>query len=305
MLKRIRKEAFFIKKLFSQRYEMTFYFNYFKNKFFGATLLARLPSYKCNVDSKLSLHILCQEEDVGMIEWSVRSFLEHTGLCPRIIIHDDGTMTKKSALLLEKRFSNLRVLFKKDALRALSENPGFKGIIKKFSEGGHKVLIQLIDIFLLSDTEKVILMDGDVLFFKQPQELIDFVNGRYPYDAMVSWQNGNYDLVINDEYSKKYSVRERKAPEMNPGLIVYNKSSISLDKLVEFLNNTKRNYNDYFLAMTGWACLLSQSNYKFFSEDKYIIKGRPTGETVMKHFTNPRRHEFFGYGIDLSRNRRW
>lgn len=302
MFKRIKKEIFFIIKLFNQnqRYDLVFYFYYFKYRFLSRFILAKLSKYQCQPREDFSLHMLCQEEDVLMAEWAIRSFLKHSGLCPKIIIHDDGSMTKESARRLENRFSNLKVLFRSKALKMLESHKGFERI-REFSIKGHNIVMQLIDIFLLNDTSKVMLMDSDILFFNKPQEIIDFVNGQTDCDVLVSKQPGTYDLMVSDDYASKYHIYERRAGFMNSGMIIFNKVSILQDKFYEFFDNTKRSYDDYFLGMSGWGCIISQVNYKFLPEDKYILKGRPIKDTIMKHFTGPRRYEFYAYGIDKSR----
>lgn len=301
MFRRIKKELFFIGKLLANRYKLSNYFSYFKYRFLSSWILAKLPVCKCQQQDDFSVHILCQEEDTTMVEWSIRSFLKYSGLCPRIIVHDDGTMTEKSARLLESRFNNLKVITKLEAGSLLEQHPQFKGKIKDFSKNGHKVMIQLIDIFLLSNTDKIMLLDGDVLFFKKPEEVINFVKENSNCDALISRQYGAYDLKVDDYYLNKYKLTEKEAGFMNPGIILFNKSSISMERFIEFFEHTKRNPNDYFLPMSGWGCLISQLNYKFLPEDVYIMKGRPNDGTIMKHFTNPRRHEFYAYGIDLTR----
>ncbi len=300
MFQSVRRELFFLLQLVRGRYPTGYYFNYFKYRFFGENILSKLPRPHENRESNFSVHMLCQEPDVAMVEWSIRSFLKHSGFSPRIVIHDDGTMTKRSAELLEKRIPNLQVLFKADARKALQANPGYTPLVRKFDEQGHKVSLQLIDCYLLSDTEKVMLLDGDVLFFKKPAEVIDFIENKTPFDAMVSKQYGTYDLKVKKEYSEKHRLIERLGGFMNPGLIVINKSAFPQEKFIEFLENTERPYGDYFLPMSGWGSLIAQVNYSFFSEDRYIMKGRPNEHTVMKHFTGPRRHEFYAYGIELS-----
>ena len=302
MFKRIKKEIFFIIKLFnqSQRYDLICYFNYFKYRFFSRFILAKLPKHQCQPGDDFSFHMLCQEEDVFMAEWAISSFLKYSGLCPKIIIHDDGSMTKNSIRRLESRFSNLKVLLRSEALKMLEAHQGFNKI-RDFNIKGHNIVIQLIDIFLLSDTPKVMLMDSDILFFKKPQEIINFINEQTGWDALVSKQPGTYDLMINNDYADKHQIYERQAGFMNSGMILFKKASISEVKFYEFFNNTKKSYEDYFLGMSGWGCLISQLNYKFLPEDKYILKGRPTQNTIMKHFTGPRRYEFFAYGIEKSR----
>jgi hypothetical protein len=300
MMDRIKREIFFLHKLFSRRYPAHFYLNYFKYRFFGEAILSRLPIYTDTGRDNFSVHMLCQEPDVQMVEWAIRSFLKHTSLSPKFIIHDDGSMTKASAAKLERRLHNVHVLFKADARQALQAHPSYTPLVRKFDEQGHKVSLQLVDCYLLSDTEKVVLLDGDVLFFKKPGELVDFIENKTPYDAMVSKQYGTYDLKVKMEYAEKYRLTERQAGFMNPGLIAINKSAFPQEKFIEFLENTERPHGDYFLPMSGWGSMIAQANYAFFPEDRYIMKGRPTGETVMKHFTNPRRHEFYAYGIEMS-----
>jgi len=234
-----------------------------------------------------------------MAEWALRSFLKYSELCPKIIIHDDGSITKNSARILESRFSNLKVLTRPEALKILEAREDFKNI-RDFSFKGHNIVMQFIDVFLLSDTSKVMVMDSDILFFKKPQEIVDFINGQINCDSLISRQPGSYDLMIDDAYADKYHIYEKRADFMNSGMILFNKASISLHKFYEFFNNTKKEYGDFFLGMSGWGCLISQTNFKFLPEDKYILKGRPTEYTVMKHFTGPRRHEFYAYGIDMA-----
>ncbi len=301
MYKNIKKELFLITKLFSQRYKLSNYFSYFKYRFFGNRILAKLPKSEGQSIQDFSVHILCQEGDAEMVEWSIRSFIKFSGLCPQIIIHDDGTLTDQSVHQLESRLNNVKVLRKNKALEMLESHPDFIGKIKEFSKRGHKVMIQLIDIYFLSATSKVMLLDGDVLFFKKPDEILDFISGKSAYNALVSRQYGTYDLRVDEYYSEKYKIIEREAGYMNPGIILFNKSSVTLEMFKEFFEHTKRQPDDYFLPMSGWGCLLSQVNSKFLSENRYIMKGRPNEDTIAKHFTGPRRHEFYAYGIELSR----
>ncbi len=301
MLNKIKRELFYIKKLFSQHYGLFSNLNYFKNKIFGSYFLSQLPKYQSQPDPNLELHVICQKSDLGMLEWSLRSFLHNSGLCPQIIIHDDGSIDINTAQKLEKRFSNLKILFRVQADKLIYENQNIPEIIKESRRKGHRVLSQLTDIFILSKSPKVIIADSDVLFFNKLTELTDFVNGRASYDAIISHQPGSYDLEMDDFYVKKYNLSQ--AGFMNPGLIAYNKNSLKLEKLVEFFEHHRRDPYDFFLPMAGWGCLISQINYQFFPADKYIMKGRPDANTIMKHFTGPRRYDLCVYGIDMVRTK--
>jgi hypothetical protein len=53
--------------------------------------------------------------------------------------------------------------------------------------------------------------------------------------------------------------------------------------------------------MSGWVSLIAQTNFLILPLDKYVIKGKPEGGIISKHFTGPRRHEMYAYGIDKVR----
>ena len=85
--------------------------------------------------------------------------------------------------------------------------------------------------------------------------------------------------------------------------MVLNKNKITADMLLEFFDNADGPINSYLIEMTGWAFLLNHTKFCFLPIERYHIKGGLMSETVAKHFTNPRRHEFYAYGIDEVRKR--
>ncbi len=236
-----------------------------------------------------------------MLEWSLLSFLNYSGLCPQIIIHDDGTIKPPSARILAARFNNLRVLFRSEADRMIDQRRDIPLVIKQARQRGHRVLAQLVDVILLSAGRKIMVMDSDVLFFKRPEEIIKFVNGQTNYQALVSRQYGSYDLLMDKVYARKHDLIGKQAGYMNPGFIAYDKNSITMEMLADYFQHTRRGPDSFFMPMAGWGCLLAQINFAFLPPEKYIMKGRPDANVTMKHFTGPRRHEFFAYGIDLVR----
>ena len=300
--KKIKIELFFIRRLFSQKYHAIDYFNYFKNKLFSHLFLPKLLGQECSADPGFEIHVLCQKSDIRMLEWALKSFLYFSKLCPNIIVHDDGSFNKKSASVLEKRFRNLKVLFKVEADRLIEKYPGLPDDIRKYRGGGHAVILEFFDLFLLSSAKKVMICDTDILFFKRPDEIINFVNGKSQFDALVSRQ-GVYDLMVSKEYEQRHQLIEKHADFMNSGLILINRKKFTLDMFVNYFRNTKREVKDYLVGMSGWGSLISQVNFDFFPVDTYIIKGRPGENTVMKHFTSPRRYDFFAYGIDIARKK--
>ena len=297
----LKNELFFIKETFRYGYGWKGVLRYLVNKFWnsGAIYNLKLPDYKL-IDG-IEIHMLCQKKDAVMLAWSLASFISQTGICPKTIVHDDGSFDKSTADWLESKFPELKVLSLEKANTLINNMIGLSPKLLEHRNRGHKLIYKLVDIFLLSQAEKVMILDSDVLFFNRPEEILKFINEDTDCDSLISRHDGTYNLMLSPDYSTKYDMLKNEADYMNSGIILYKKNKIGADKLSEYFENTLRKPGDYFVEMTGWASLIAQTKFKFLTKERYIIKGRPENETVAKHFTNPRRHEFYVYGIDMVR----
>lgn len=297
MLKKISVELFFISRLLRDNLILRIP-AYLKNRFCGFYLLKKLSKLEYSADDTLELHSLCQKNDLWMLACSLRSFLYHSKLCPKIFIHDDGSIDEESAKLIESKFSSLKVLRKGYADEQTRNFPGMTEKVLNYRDKGHVMIMQFMDIFLLSRAENIIVYDSDILFFQKPKEIVNFFQESSSLDALISEQSGTYDLKMDEYYYEKYDLDKKRVGYMNPGLIVYKKNAIKFERFLEYFDHTHRDIKDYFMGMTAWGCLVSQTNFSFLPKDSYHIKGRLSGDTVMKHFTSPRRHELYAYGIN-------
>lgn len=300
-MKAIKEELFFIKETLRYGYGWKGVLKYLVNKFWVSKKIfnLKLPEYK--PVGGIEIHMLCQKKDSNMLAWSLASFINTSGICPKVVVHEDGSFDQDTTDKLEHKFPKLKVLSLEKANKLINSMTGLSPKLLEYRNRGHKLIYKLVDIFLLSRSEQVVVLDSDVLFFNYPQEIMEFVNGNSDYDYLISKHNGTYDLKLPDDYLKKYNILKNEADHMNSGIILYKKDKIGDDKLLEYFENTLREPGDYFVEMTGWASLIAQTKFKFLPTEKYIIKGKPKAGTIAKHFTSPRRHEFYIYGMDMVR----
>lgn len=303
-LKKIKLEAFFIRRLWKEGFGPYYWWPYIKNRFFGGYLFRRLSRYDYNVDPDFELHTICCKRDLWMLAWMIRSFVSLSGLKPVVIIHEDGTIDQVTAELIYSKFPNTKIIFREETTKKILEMPDIPDIVKKARKEGHFFLDRLMDIFIFSKAKHIITSDTDILFYKYPQEVVDFINDRAGCDAMVQRQTGDeitFDLMVDEFYSDKHNLKESQVALLNGGYVIINKDKFNLGQLVEFFEHTKRPFGDYFIEMAGFECLLAQVNYKFLHPEKYAIKGLLNDNMIMKHYTSPRRYEMFAYGIDKAR----
>mgnify|MGYP001561184148 FL=1 len=295
----LKEELFFIRETFRYGYGWRGVLRYFINKFWNSKLIYRLklPEYK--LVENVEIHMLCQKKDSDMLAWSLMSFINTSGVCPKVVVHDDGSFDQNATDKLEHKFPELKVLSLKKANELINNMTGLSPKLLEHREHGHKLIYKLVDIFLLSRSEKIMVLDSDILFFNRPEEILKFINEDADCDSLISRHDGTYNLMLPPDYLSKYGIFKNEADYMNSGIILYKKNKIGTDKLSEYFENTLRKPGDYFVEMAGWGCLIAQTNFKFLTKESYIVKGRPEINTVAKHFTGPRRHEFYIYGIGM------
>lgn len=294
----LKDELFFIKETLRYGYGWSGVLKYLVNKFWNSGAIYNIKLPDCKFVDDVEIHVLCQKKDSDMLAWSLFSFINESGICPKIIVHDDGSFDQTAVNKLERKFPKLSVLSLKKADELINNIPGLTPKLLEFRKRGHKLIYKLVDIFLLSQSKKVMILDSDVLFFGYPREILEFISGAINCDSLISKHDGTYDLKMSDDYLKKRNILKNNADCMNSGIILYNKGEIGLEKLLEYFENTQRKPGDYFVEMSGWGCLIAQTKFNFLPPDRYHIKGKSNQNTIAKHFTNPRRHEFYIYGMD-------
>lgn len=299
----IKEETFFIKETLRYGYGWKGVLTYLVSKFWNSKEIYNLQLPKYELVENAEIHMLCRKRDADMLAWSLMSFIGQSGICPKIIVHDDGSFDQNTALKLERKFPALTVLFLKKADEWVNSIVGLSPKLLEYRKRGHKLIYKLTDIFLLSRSEKIMVLDSDVLFFNYPQEILEFFSGNSNYDSLVSKHNGTHNLKLSEDYMEKHNILKNYTDLMNSGIILYKKDKIELDKLLEYFENTQRAPEDYFVEMSGWGCLIAQTKFNFLPLDRYCIRGRLNQDTVAKHFTNPRRHEFYVYGIGMVKDK--
>nr|NQU92159.1 hypothetical protein [Bacteroidota bacterium] len=266
-------------------------------------MLARMPKLdqKINVND-FELHILSQKDFIWMLYWAIRSFMFYSELCPKVVVHDDGSWDEKAKRLFENRFSNVEVLMKKDADEAIGKMTNLSDRVREARKLKGIPILKFTDVFLLAGAKKVMIQGNDGLFFGKPTEIVDLVKDRSGLEGLASDTHGPYPIQISKEYAAKHNFYEKKAHLINSDLLIFRRDLMSLKTFVEYFDNVPT-FQDYFIEMVGLSVLMAGLNFELLEYDRYRIKGGVEPNTVMKHFTSPRRHELYAYGIDLVRER--
>jgi hypothetical protein len=104
--------------------------------------------------------------------------------------------------------------------------------------------LRLFDFNLLSDARKILVLDVDVLFFKEPREIITWAGdvsstgSLYSVEQYVPRRNARYEVVGFDR-------REPVPAWGNAGLLCFDKSAFSLEAVEGWIARDKELMDKY------------------------------------------------------------
>lgn len=297
--KKIKSELYYFFRLLKDEHGK-YLFSYCKNRYFGGFLASRFPRYEGHIDEDVELHILCQRSMRWPLIVCLRSFIYHSGLVPRIIVHVDD-FDERSIRLLEHAFNNVRVLRWDDATAAINSRTDISDAIKKIRFGPNILATKLTDFYLLAQARWVIVLGSDVLLYRRPSEIIDLIRGFTDLDATGSYDIHDMPIPIDSEYKQALRINEQDLNHLNSDLLVFDRTKIPHQWFTEYFEHLLDPKN-YFVDSAGFSCLYARLQWKFLNHERYRIKGGIDAGTVAKHFTGPRRWQLYAWGIDRARS---
>ena len=227
----------------------------------------------------LSIHILTRHRDIVILVWSLASFYLNSSVVGQLFIHSDGSLTQKDKSILNKLFPSSK-------------------IIEKKSDYQYLLLQKLFDPYYLSDKKIHLIIDSDLLWFKNPKEIEEEIKNNAQSSLMMVGQGIGCPVYFKN--NKKLSA---ELSYLNSGIVLYHQDNFNLDKLEKYLariDNTNP-ANKHFIEQAGFATCLE--NIVALPQDKYIIKGKLGPKTIVKHYTSPRRPLFYIEGIENLKNK--
>lgn len=252
-------------------------------------ILRKSNIQKANPNQNLSMHLLVGARDFMMGLWSLASFYRvvPADCLGELVLHSDGTLTDAHIRNIKRLFPRARI---EDTTSFLAEHGAFLDpypTLKKFRETYKRFQIRIVDQYFLSDKKLRLWMDSDLLWFKEPVELVAAIRAGVPRPLMMS--NSGYIRMEFADGSETDDTTSRP----NGGLVLFNREHLTPDKLSAFLDKcdyVHKRFGDQ--AWMAW-CLAPD----LLPEDTYIIKGTLTPAVIMRHYTAPQRLKFWFHGL--------
>lgn len=238
-------------------------------------------------------HILTSYRDWKMALWAIHSLIKFANGGIEIAIHDDGTLPECARRQFCSHFPSARIISIAEAdSRVSTVLKGHKRMLhlRKRLKHFHK----LTDFALFCTQKRMIVMDSDVLFFREPRELLAGPTGPVPHlFARDLWST--YDTPCNA------NILPPLADRICCGLGNVHRDSLDFDRMESYLALAGLDLDrcDIWIEQTLWALECAASGFEYLSGDYAITLGPGIGGLVSKHYIGgPSRDYFFIEGID-------
>ncbi|KKS41287.1 hypothetical protein A3H03_03070 [Candidatus Kuenenbacteria bacterium RIFCSPLOWO2_12_FULL_42_13] len=309
-LDKIKKTNFYAEARYCWRavFKYRHPWSYFINRFFVYKKIARINIARLGLPETdaYSFHTLCGHKHVFMLAWSLASWLYQTKVLPEIYLHADGSLTKDDELLLHHIFPRLRIIdpaeVKDKIVSALADYPHIRAYRDNYKK--HPVYLpKLIDPYFVSHAPYKLFFDVDVLFFAYPKEVLANISAKIPFMAA-----GNVDMFLTEGLAGfRYAdgACPKDAPGfVNGGIVGYPEEGFSLSALDYFFERCGPTSQYRLIEQAGYAYILNRNkNFQKLDQRQYHIKGAVGENTVTKHYTGPRREEFWSEGVKILKKR--
>jgi hypothetical protein len=195
-----------------------------------------------------------------------------------VVVHDDGSLNDTDRLTLQQQVSGLRIIDRGLADEQMGEKLANYPHARRLRDGIVNSL-ELFDNMLLSDADRIVNMNSDVLFFREPTEF-------------MAWLVRNDRTIAGIHEAQPAEQREflRQQscvfpPHVTTALTCFHRGICDLEFVERVLSKTR---HGWFTAQNVYPLLYNQAKDKyiirFFDKDRYQASGVFPDDPVFRHY---------------------
>lgn len=245
-------------------------------------------------DGSCEIHVLTCERDWLDLIWCLKSLYSVSETRFRLCIHEDGSLGSAGIDALVRHFPDARVIRRSEADetvgRALRGYPKCNALRQS-----NNLAMKVFDFLTYLESERLFLLDSDILFFRRPTVLLQRLADRaYSYNS------------LNKDWGMGYSVRPEAVQSdlgfpfqslINSGLGLIHKTSYHLSEFERWLEIPEILSHPHRIEQTLVALASSKFGHEFLPEEYDVRLERTKPTEIVKHYTGPIRHLMYGEGL--------
>lgn len=205
-------------------------------------------------EDSCSVHMLVSSKTwhAGML---AAASLEHfTGRLWRFFIHEDGSVPAEARAEIVRLLPGSRFVSRPEAeervAALLAAHPRCAA-----NRSRHNLFLKFFDTLAFADRDRFLVLDSDVIFFRRPAEILDWVDG------------GLGTCLYNEDTREKFCIPRADIenalpvtllPRFNSGLVLMQRAAMDLDRAEQLLATFERTaHAPQFFEQTLYALMAS------------------------------------------------
>jgi len=246
-------------------------------------------------DSTCEIHVLTCHRDWLDLIWSLKSLFTVCEYRFRVCIHEDGSVPADGIAALQHHFPDARVIRRSESDKTvglkLRNYPRCQAL-----RDANVLSLKVFDFAAYLDSDRLFLLDSDVLFFARPTILLQRITDpHYAYNSL----NRDWGMGYSVEPAAVQSMVEfHFQSHINSGLGLMHKQSYEFKWFEEWLMmlpGILSHPHRIEQTLVGLAC--SRFGHQFLPEDYDVQLQRTQSTQIVKHYTGPIRHLIYREGI--------
>lgn len=238
----------------------------------------------------VEIHLLCHRGDHLCAIWALKTLYRMSGVRWPAVVHVQGVCTATMMRRFRNHIPDARVIAQGQADARVREVLGDRCPRLLEARRQSPFMMKLIDPVLLASSERIVILDSDVLFFRAPRELCAHVE-KAPADAWLFQRDpaSTYNLTEADAASA-FGIR---MPErVNSGIAVVPRSLVDLDLCERLLEHPDVSRPSGWIEQTLFALCAGARGRVEYLPPSYAIsleRGLDYGAFTARHYAGPSR----------------
>jgi hypothetical protein len=256
--------------------------------------ILQTPPVEDTTEDRCEIHVLTSAGDWLNLVWALKSFYAASQRRYSLCIHDDGSLASSHFQTLSRHFPAARIIARSEAdATVLPRLASFPRCLE-FRRTNH-LAPKLFDFAHYLQSERMLLVDSDVLFFAQPTELLRRIEDEnYRRNAVNRDVNSAY--TVTTEAAQKCAKVEL-IERFNSGLGLIHRDSLRLDWFEEFLGIPGIAGHFWRIEQTLFALCSSRFGAELLPAEYDVRLNGGANGCCVRHYVGAIRHLFYREGI--------
>ena len=246
----------------------------------------KLPQIPAPDKAEVEIHMFCGKKQLDMgiwASWSIMRFIKNAVL----FVHSDGTLRDKDNCSWQKVIPSIIIVSKKEADNRAADVLATDYPLLYTWRCHNWCSAQVVDMNLFGESDRLVIMDSDVLCFRKPTELQASLaldepvyrwnrDIRSAYLADIELLNEITDLLLPEAFNAGFQLTPRLG----------NRDFEHLERMINLLKADVRiDTNHFWSTQTYYAmCAARCSNAQALPNSYAVTLGQTQDDAVVRHY---------------------